>query len=51
MHDVFDTPEEAFAVWSELQKAKILSVAQKYYGKIPMKLFDAMVNWQFDIAD
>lgn len=51
IHDVFDTPEEAHAVWAEHQKAKIINVADRYYGKIPMKLYDAMLNWQFNIAD
>lgn len=51
IHDVFDTPEEAWAVWAEHKKAHIITVQDAYYGKIPDELYKAMINWIIEITD
>lgn len=49
--ELFSTPEEAWQAYAEIQKSKLLALADKYYGKVPQKLIDAIVNYQFDIND
>ena len=51
IRDVFDTPEEAWRVYAEHQKAKVVAVADFYGEKIPRKLYEAMIAWQFEIND
>ena len=51
IHDVFSTPEDAWKVWAERAKSRIVTRADDYYGLIPMRLYDALINWQFEITD
>lgn len=47
----FNTPEEAFMEYKRHKEALIIVVADKYKGKIPNKVYDAMINWKIDIND
>lgn len=44
----YDTMEEAYEVYKEHKKAEIIYIADLYKKKIPDKLYQAMVNWEFD---
>lgn len=48
---VFDTPEEAWEVWKAHKKATVIHKADEYLGKIPMKLYTAMLRYEFEITD
>ena len=48
IRDTFTTPEEAHAVWAEMQKMRIVQAAERYDGLIPQRLTDALLNWEFD---
>ena len=50
-HEVFDTPEEAWEIWKAHKQATVIHRADEYLGKIPMKLYRAMLNYQFEITD
>ncbi|MCD8215254.1 MAG: hypothetical protein LUC97_06420 [Clostridiales bacterium] len=45
------TPEEAFAEYKQHKEALIMVTADKYKGKIPTKLYNAMINWKVEITD
>lgn len=47
----FNTPEEAFMEYKRHKEALIIVVADKYKGKIPDKVYEAMMNWKIDIND
>lgn len=47
----WDTPEEAFAEYKNLKEAEILKMANKYKGKIPNRVYNAMRNWKIEITD
>lgn len=47
----FATPEEAFLCYKEAKEKRIKDVAEKYKGKIPDKLYQAMLNWSIEIDD
>lgn len=49
--DVFNTAEEAFEIYKTLKEAEIIHLANEYVGKIPMKLYYAMLNYKLDITD
>lgn len=49
--DVFDTPEEAWEIWKLHKQSLIIQKADEYLGKIPMKLYYAMMSYQFEITD
>lgn len=49
--DVFNTPEEAWEVWKEHKQATVIHKADEYLGKIPMKLYYAMLSYEFEITD
>lgn len=49
--EVFDTVQDAWEVYREHLQAKIIVTADKYVGKIPYKLYQAMLNWKIDITD
>lgn len=45
------TPEEAFAEYKRHKEALILIMADKYKGKIPEKVYEALINWKIEIDD
>lgn len=47
----YETPEEAWKIYAEHKKARIIVMADEYVGKIPYKLYEAMLNWEFSIDD
>lgn len=47
----WNTIEEAFAEYKKQKEALILVTADKYKGKIPSKVYEAMVNWEIEITD
>ena len=48
---MYPTPEEAFVNYKECKEKSIKEVAEKYKGKIPEKLYDALLNWNVEIDD
>lgn len=53
IHDIFDTPEEAWQCWKEHKEAQKIAMADEYYSKrlIPRKVYDAMMQYDFRITD
>lgn len=53
IHDVFDTPGEAWECWKEHKQAQKIVLADEYYSKklIPRKVYDAMMQYEFRITD
>lgn len=53
IYDVFDTPEEAWNCWKEHKDAQKLALADEYYsaGKIPKRVYDAIVQYDFRVTD
>ncbi|SEM58782.1 hypothetical protein SAMN04487770_1505 [Butyrivibrio sp. ob235] len=49
--DCFKTIAEAWEVYKEHKKAKIITLADSYAGKIPYKLYKAMLDYELDIND
>lgn len=49
--DRFDTPEEAFLQYKRHKEALIVSMADRYKGRIPGRLYKAMINWKIEIDD
>ena len=47
----YDAPEEAFAKYKEYKEKFIKDIAEKYKGKIPDKVYNAMMNWKIEITD
>jgi len=47
----FDTPEEAFYAYKEFKEKYIKQVAEEYKGKIPNRLYQAMINYEVEITD
>lgn len=47
----YDTAEEAFSVYKKHKEALIISTADKFKGKIPNRVYEAMVNWKVEITD
>ena len=48
---LFTTPEEAFLAYKEHKESYIKEVAEKYKGKIPQKLYEALMNYEVNIDD
>ena len=48
---VFATPELAFLAYKEAKEQYIKEVAEEYKGKIPQKLYEAMMNYEVEIDD
>lgn len=48
---IYDTVEEAFEEYKRVKEAKIIMTALEYKGKIPTRLFEAMMNWKVEITD
>lgn len=47
----FDTAETAFARYKEYKEDFIKDIAEQYRGKIPDKVYKAMLNWKIEIDD
>ena len=47
----FKTPEEAFQRYKEAKEKLIKETAEQYKGKIPNKVYQAMINWQIEPTD
>ena len=47
----FKTLEEAFQVYKKYKENVIRETAEKYKGKIPYKVYDAMLRWEVEITD
>ena len=47
----WNNPEDAFAEYKKRKEENIVEVANEYKGKIPNKVYDAMVNWKIEITD
>ena len=48
---VFNTPKEAFMEYKRHKEALIIVVADRYKGKIPDRVYEAMMNWKIEIDD
>jgi len=48
---LFNTPEEAFEAYKNYKEKIIKKVANKYKDKIPLKLYNALINYQVEITD
>lgn len=47
----FDTVEDAFARYKLYKEDFIKDIAEQYKGKIPDKVYQAMLNWKIEIDD
>lgn len=47
----FRTQEEAFERYKEYKEDFIKDIAEQYRGKIPDKVYQAMLNWEIEITD
>lgn len=47
----FATAEEAFQRYKEAKEKLIKDTAEQYKGKIPNKVYQAMINWQIEPTD
>jgi hypothetical protein len=47
----YKTPEEAFEAYKDYKEYSIKQFAEKYKNKIPLKLYEAMVNYIVEITD
>ena len=47
----FNTPNEAFATYKKFKEDYIKTVAKEYEGRIPKKLYDALMVWEVEITD
>lgn len=47
----FDTAEAAFARYKEYKEDFIEDMAEQYNGRIPDKVYRAMLNWKIEITD
>ena len=47
----YDTPEEAFFAYKKAKEAYIKEVAEEYKGKIPYRLYEALMNYEVEIDD
>lgn len=47
----FDTPNEAFEVYRQAKEDYIKEVADEYKDRIPVKLYEAMYDYEVDIDD
>lgn len=43
--DIFATPEEAWEIWHQHKDAQKIALADQYYGKIPNRLYEAMLRF------
>ena len=47
----FDTIEDAFNKYKEYKEDFIKDIAEQYRGKLPDKVYYAMINWKIEITD
>lgn len=47
----YDTVEEAFKVYKQFKENYIKEVAEEYKHKIPVKLYEALINYKVEITD
>ena len=47
----YDTVEEAFEVYKQFKENYIKEVAEEYKHKIPVKLYEALINYKVEITD
>lgn len=47
----YNTVDEAFAHYKSYKEDFIKNVAEQYNGKIPHKVYEAMLNWKIEITD
>ena len=47
----FKTVEQAFIRYKEYKEEFIQDLAEQYKGKIPQKVYEAMMKWEIDISD
>lgn len=47
----FDTPKEAFKAYKKYKEKFIKDIANRYKGKIPDKVYRAMMDWKVKITD
>ena len=47
----YDTVEEAFEVYKQFKENYIKEVAEEYKNKIPVKLYEALINYKVEITD
>lgn len=47
----FDNPQEAFQIYKEYKEKYIKEVANEYKDLIPIKLYNALINYQVEIND
>lgn len=47
----YDTPEEAFHAYKVYKERLIKQIADNYFNKIPIKLYEAMYNYTVEIND
>lgn len=50
-YKLFDTIEEAFQAYKQAKENQIKKMADEYKDKIPLKLYEAMYNYQVEITD
>lgn len=48
---VFDTVEKAYEIYSREKKNNIIEVANQYKDKIPLKLYNALIEYEFRIEN
>lgn len=47
----YNTPEEVFLEYRRHKEALIIVMADRYKGKIPDKVYNAMMNWKIEMDD
>ena len=47
----YDTVEEAFKVYKQFKENYIKEVAEEYKHKIPVKLYEALIDYEVEITD
>lgn len=47
----YNTPNEAFESYKNFKEKYVKQVAEQYKGRIPSKLYDAMINYKVEITD
>lgn len=47
----YETPEEAFLAYKEFKEKHIKEVIETYKGKIPIKIYNALINYKIEITD
>ena len=47
----YDTVEEAFEVYKQFKENYIKEVAEEYKNKIPVKLYEALIDYEVEITD